>query len=220
MLFMFLVLCMGIHAGNPVRSTNTLAVDATDLLVNENLAVSISMNNSDCITGLQFDITYPMVYKPYDNNHSLETRTKGMTVTSRAIDDFTLRYFCYFMSNGGINAGNDKIMTLYFKVTGTSGNVPESTYNISVKNIKMSASDLTNKYTGTDLSCTFKTWKSSSVKKGDANGDGKVNNNDVDATVSYIMTGNKKGFYFLNADMNTDKQINVADIVRIVKIKK
>ena len=217
---MFLVLCMGIHAENPVRSTNILTVDATDLLVNENLAVSFSMNNSDYITGLQFDITYPMVYKPYDNNHSLETRTIGMTVTSRAIDDFTLRYFCYFMSNGGINAGEGKVMTLYFKVTGTDGNVPEGTYNISVKNIKMSATNLTNKYTGTDLSCSFKTWKSSSIKKGDANGDGKVNNNDVDITVSYIMTGNKKGFYFLNADMNTDKQINAADIVRIVKIKK
>lgn len=217
---MFLVLCMNTHAENPVRSTNTLAVDATDLLVNENLAVSISMNNSDYITGLQFDITYPMVYKPYDNNYSLETRTKGMTVISRAIDDFTLRYFCYFMSNGGINAGNDKIMTLFLKVTGTDGNVPEGTYNISVKNIKMSATNLTNKYTGTDLSCSFKTWKSSSIKKGDANGDGKVNNNDVDITVSYIMTGNKNGFYFLNADMNTDKQINAADIVRIVKIKK
>lgn len=218
MSFMFLVLCMGIHAENQIRRTNTLAVDAVDLLVNENLVVSISMNNSDDITGLQFDISYPTVYKPYNNNYSLTTRTKGMTVTLRAIDDYTLRYFCYFMSNGGINAGDGKVLTLFFKIASTSGNVPEGTYNISVKNIKMSASDLTNKYTGTNLSCSFKTWKSSSVKKGDANGDGKVNNKDVDATVSYIMTGNKKGFYFLNADMNTDKQINAADIVRIVKI--
>ena len=58
--------------------------------------------------------------------------------------------------------------------------------------------------------------KSPSIIQGDANGDGKVDGNDIQVIVYYIESGNTDGFYFKNADMNGDYIINVADIVMIV----
>lgn len=56
--------------------------------------------------------------------------------------------------------------------------------------------------------------------QGDANGDGKVNYDDVEAVAEFITTGNSKGFFFTNADINGDKTIDAIDIVEIVNIIK
>lgn len=53
---------------------------------------------------------------------------------------------------------------------------------------------------------------------GDANGDGYVNMEDVNAVKDYIMKGKTEGLNFFNADANGDKVINAADIVKIVKL--
>ena len=57
------------------------------------------------------------------------------------------------------------------------------------------------------------------VKPGDANGDGNVNLNDVETVADFITTGNGKGFFFTNADMNNDETINAVDLVEIINIK-
>ena len=57
------------------------------------------------------------------------------------------------------------------------------------------------------------------VKRGDANGDGVVNLNDVNKVADFIMTGNGAGFFFTNADMNGDETINAIDLVEIINIK-
>ena len=54
------------------------------------------------------------------------------------------------------------------------------------------------------------------VKPGDANGDGNVNLNDVETVADFITTGNGKGFFFTNADMNNDETINAVDLVEII----
>jgi len=54
---------------------------------------------------------------------------------------------------------------------------------------------------------------------GDANGDGVIDNNDIDIISRYIMTGETDGFIFKNADTNGDGVVNVADIVAIIDMK-
>jgi hypothetical protein len=57
--------------------------------------------------------------------------------------------------------------------------------------------------------------------KGDANGDGEVDENDINAIVEYLMNGKTEVFNFNNADANVDQKVNVADIVEIInKMKK
>lgn len=207
LLLLFLSICAGVQAGN------TLTVEAKDMLVNENLSVSFSISNTVPINGLQFDITYPAVFKPYNNNHTLEVRAKDMTVTARSVGENTWRYFCYFLSESVIAAGKGKVMTLTLKPSGNM--VPEGRYTITVKDIKMGSANLKNVYTGSNLSCSFKVSK---LLKGDANNNGTVNTQDIDAIVRYIMSGDETGFFFQNADVNGDKKVNAADIVHTTKI--
>ena len=52
--------------------------------------------------------------------------------------------------------------------------------------------------------------------KGDANGDGDVDKDDIAAVVNYIMTGNRDGFFYNNADLNGDTIVNAADLVLLI----
>ena len=57
-------------------------------------------------------------------------------------------------------------------------------------------------------------------KKGDVNGDGDVDQKDIDAIVSYLYGDITDDFDEEAADVNGDKVVNVADIVESVKMKK
>ena len=63
-----------------------------------------------------------------------------------------------------------------------------------------------------------KTFKTSMF--GDVNGDNKVDHDDLNDLVSYIMGNNPEHFDKDAADLNNDNQINAADIVKMVKILK
>ena len=52
-------------------------------------------------------------------------------------------------------------------------------------------------------------------KLGDANGDGNVDNDDITTIADYIIGKNVDNCYELNADLNGDKEVNVADIVEL-----
>ena len=53
---------------------------------------------------------------------------------------------------------------------------------------------------------------------GDADGDGNVDQKDVDLVTEYIMNGNAEGLNLINATGSDRKVLNVADIVRIINI--
>ena len=55
---------------------------------------------------------------------------------------------------------------------------------------------------------------------GDANGDGVVDEKDVNAINDYILKGKTEGFNFNNADVNGDQKVNAADIVCIINVIK
>lgn len=56
------------------------------------------------------------------------------------------------------------------------------------------------------------------VAIGDANGDGEIDDDDVNAISDYITTGNSDYLNLKNADINGDKVVNVADIVTLLNI--
>lgn len=58
----------------------------------------------------------------------------------------------------------------------------------------------------------------SKLQKGDANGDGKVNVNDITAIAEIILTGGQSTYNILNADVNGDGKINVNDITATATI--
>ena len=56
------------------------------------------------------------------------------------------------------------------------------------------------------------------ISPGDADGDGDVDQKDVDLVTEYIMNGNAEGLNLINATGSDRKVLNVADIVRIINI--
>lgn len=127
--------------------------------------------------------------------------------------DHTWRYFCYFLSGTGISAGSGAVTTL--RLTPITTPVAVGTYQVSVTNIKMGVSNLSDKYAGNDLQTTF------SVKaglRGDANGDGEVNVTDIMAVANSILGIQMQIFDETAADVNRDGDVNVTDIMGIANI--
>ena len=133
---------------------NYLTVRANDIFPHENLTVDLGLNTYDPIMGIQFDLVYPgQYYEAFDNNYTIESRAEGMTVDTRQIDNNTLRVFCYFLSGNGIAAGNSKVMSMMLKPK--FDDVPQGSYNLTIKDIIFSAANLTDKYAGTDSNNSF-----------------------------------------------------------------
>ena len=195
---------------------NYLTVSTPDVPSNEYPAIGIYTSNYDAITGLQFDLTYPAAYEPYDNNYTVTSRAADMTVTSRLIGDHKLRCFCYFLSEGTIAAGDGKVFDLLLRPSGDI--VPGTSYQVSVENIKMSTADMADKYAGKNTDCTFTTLEPVVFTKGDANGDGEVTMTDVVVTMAYILDDTFGKFIFEAADVNDDGIVTITDAVAIMDI--
>ena len=59
------------------------------------------------------------------------------------------------------------------------------------------------------------------INSGDANGNDVIDPNDIELVRDFIMTGEEpNGFRWQNANANGDNEINAADIVTIVNIRK
>ena len=133
---------------------NYMGVDISDISQSENLAIDIALSNYDAVKGLQFDIVYPgQYYNAFDNNYTLESRAEGMSVTMRQIDSNTLRCFCYFLTGGGIAAGEGKIMSL--SLNPVNDGVPLGSYTVYVRNIRFGTDEMQDKYAGTDTQSSF-----------------------------------------------------------------
>lgn len=194
---------------------NYMSLGVADVESDDNLALDISLNTYDAIDGLQFDVVYPgTYYMSFDNNITMGARAEGMSVSIRQIDTNTLRVFGYFVSGGSIAAGDGKILTLLLKPV--NDDVPVGDYNVSIKNIKLGTSGLSNKYAGTDITSSFHVAEASYVL-GDANNDGSVTIGDIVSVVN-IIAGNTGNYNLKAADANKDGNVSVGDIVTIVNI--
>lgn len=192
---------------------NYMSVSTPDVTQTEKLNINIATNTYDDITGLQFDVVYPTAYyTPFDNNVTLAARAAGMTVTSRQIDEQTIRYFCYFLTGGSIAPGDGKLMTIQLQPT--VDEVPTDSYTVSVQNIKMGTSNMDDKYAGSDLTSTFAVLEH---LIGDVNLDGLIDSGDVMAIYN-AMAGNADAAMMQRADVNNDGNVDSGDVMAIYNI--
>lgn len=131
---------------------NYVAFTTEDINYGENLSVDMTINTYDEVEGFQFDVTYPAQFQLADEAVVLGEAAQGMSVTHRAIDATTERFFCYFLSGTGIPAGENELMSIIFnpKETAVGG-----TYQVKISNIKLGTSDLNDKYAGKEINSSF-----------------------------------------------------------------
>ncbi len=192
---------------------NYMSMSSQTVFAEENLVVKVATNNYDALTGLQFDVEYPGQYfENYDGNVALTNRATGMSVTSRQIDDNTLRFFCYFLGGGSIAAGSGDVMSIQLQ---RKAEVPVSNYQVRIRNIKQGTSDLDNKYAGgTTLNTNFAV---NANLLGDPNSDGNVDTQDAILTIRKYLGYNPGGFQTAPADYNRDGQIDTQDAILIIQ---
>ena len=192
---------------------NYMAVSTPDVATTGNLTIEISLNNYDAITGIQFDVQYPTQYEVFDGNFSVSGRATGMTAATRQIDEQTLRCFCYSLAGAGVEAGSGKVMTLKLRPVGD--NALAGNYHVSVSNVKLGTSELTDKYAGGNLQTSFNVLE---VLMGDVNSDGDVTAQDASLVLQAVAAKIELSAIQRHAaDVNNDGDITAQDASLILQ---
>ena len=215
---------MQIYSNDPDLRINSVSVSGSRFAPNYltakvgnvysggNLQISVETDNYDAITGIQFDVEYPGQYfESSDDNISITSRATGMTLTSRQINDNTLRFFCFSLTGGNIPAGNGRVFTIKLKC---KEETPLGIYNLYLKNIKMGTSEMENKYAGADIQKTFSVIDG---QKGDVNSDGQVDTQDAILVIQRYLGESPSGFSETVSDMNNDGNIDTQDAILIIE---
>lgn len=194
---------------------NYLTVTADDTVIGRDVSVNVGMSNYDAINGLQFDVEYPSDYFEPTDELVTTSRAAGLSVSQRSISTNIVRYFFYSLSDAVIESGEGEILTFKLRAKGES---LVGAYTLKVSNIKLGTPNMQDKYSGSDISCTF------NVKEllyGDVNRDGSITIADVTALVNIILGKDSTQPYQYDhdaADVNKDKSITIADVTALVNL--
>ena len=191
---------------------NTLVFSAADIYPTQDLSVNVSMSNYDAINGLQFDVEYPSAYFEPTDELVTTQRAAGLSVSQRIVGTNVVRYFFYSLSDAEIASGEGEIFTFKLRTTSTP---PVGNYTLKITNVKLGTSGMENKYSGSDLSCSFKV---KNYLLGDVNDDGVVSIADVTAVINKINDDVSGTFVEIAADVNKDGLISIADVTGIINI--
>ena len=192
---------------NPA-SKNKLTIADTEVCKGKQIILPVSMNNTESITALQFEVSLP----------------EGVTIskcqlTERKGEDHTVSY--KKLSNGNYQVTAISLSKANFD--GTAGallnltldvdeGVTADDYTISLTNIELTTAN-TQAVNPADVSATLTV---SSVKIADADGNGKVSITDAVAIVSYILGDDMAGFVAAAADVDGNGKITITDAVAVV----
>ena len=195
---------------------NRLYSNGTNLHIGSTAKLTINMANEDSFTGYQFELELPdgITFAKDENGKYIVTKGNRYTDDSQQIKvehlgDNTFRFVCISMQNATISGTDGELLTI---TIAAGEDLAEKDYTATIKNIVLSMPDETKLKPN---SATFKT----SVKrliKGDADGDGELDINDIVAMVNCIMGNPSARFTALAADMNDDGEIDIFDVIKAI----
>ena len=195
---------------------NRLYSNGTSLHIGSTAKLTINMANEDSFTGYQFELELPdgITFAKDENGKYIVTKGNRYTDDSQQIKvehlgDNTFRFVCISMQNATISGTDGELLTI---TIAAGEDLAEKDYTATIKNIVLSMPDETKLKPN---SATFKI----SVKrliKGDADGDGELDINDIVAMVNCIMGNPSARFTALAADMNDDGEIDIFDVIKAI----
>lgn len=179
--------------------------------------VTVSIHSGETkIIGYQFDMTLPegISRTSYDDGY-------GGKIDRDRCPDFTGRissspengvytFLAYSQSNQPMEGGNGRVLSFMLHA---DENIGLGSYKANISNIKLVKEDNT-KILLSDF--TFNIVIEESILKGDVNGDGIVDVQDITEMAKYIVHQTSK-INTAAADMDEDDVIDVADITLVVK---
>ena len=202
---------------------NVIYVEPFAVTPGTQMTISFKMKNTAEIRGFQFDLYLPegvTVVKspkgriqgalsasrlPEDDEHDL-------TFSEQA--DGAIRFLCSSQYPETFTGNDGEIATLQVTV---AENMADGNYPVLMKNVKLTETDIRNYYVTEKVETTMSVLSTAEVKKGDVNGDTKVDAADVTALVNYILgrgtLANEAAAY-----VNDDEKIDIADVTALIGI--
>ena len=180
----------------------------------ETLTVSILLDNEVEYTAFQCDVYLPegLSVEQEDGDYIFDlTNRKGRDhmITSQLQAEGAIRVISYSPSIKAYSGNNGALVT--FNVAASSDF--EGPATILLKNtLFTTVAGIEVRFA--DESCTVTA--SSSIQRGDVDGDGTVNISDVTSLIDYLLSGNPDNINTLNADVDQDGNINISDVTALI----
>ena len=197
--------------------SNTISLTDTQVLRGRQVVLPVSMNNTEDITALQFDLTLPA-------GVSIAVNSKGKYIVAK-----TERCADHTLSTSKPGEENVYKVLLYSteveSITGNEGAVIHVTieaaedmeagdYEVKLSNINLTTT-AEKKITPADVTCVLTVRNSI---PGDANGDGEIDVTDIVGIANKILGRASDSFVAAAADVNGDGEVDVTDIVAVANI--
>ncbi len=191
---------------------NQLALSGAPVIgQSDHYAVTVSMQNSLPIAGMQFDLHWIAGMAPVQETISMSTRAADYLATMTKLTDNSYRVYLYSERNTPITPGDGPVITfIYNKV---EEQVSYDNTNILADQIILSTTDGRNCASSSTAELNI---GGLSGLMGDANNDGQVNVTDITCIVNYLLEIDSTGFVMSQADMNQDHRITITDVVEVI----
>jgi len=199
---------------------NVVFFENAEAFVGKSLTLSLKMNNTMEITGVQCDIYLPegMTFaKDEDGYYMAELSTERTTASKTNIfdavlqSDGALRILASSTKSAAFSGNSGEVATIVINV---SKDIADGDYPIVIKSIELSDKN-GNNYSVSRVKSTVTV---ASYQPGDVNSDGKVNVADITVIANNILNLPNTAFIEAAADLNGDGKVNVADITCLANL--
>lgn len=202
---------------------NVIYAASVKVAAGETATLSIRMKNEVSIGSFQFRLYLPdgtgLVKKGGKYVSTLNSERLGEddehSLSFIKQKDGSVMVLCGSPNDESFAEGDDEVISLPVNV---AEGVASGEYPITLQQISLTELDISKSYETDVVKSTMTVTASEGVKKGDANGDGKVNAYDIVEIVNYIMGTPSEKFKMKGADVNGDKTVNIADVIAIVNM--
>lgn len=178
--------------------------------------LSISMNNTAHVVGLQFDLQLPKGVTIATNSNgkfdaSFTDRASDHSLSIRKVGDYLYRFVSVSMNNSMFSKTEGTLLNVMLKI---DESVDIGNYEVIVRNTELTVADQSMIHSlNNPATLTVK-----NADPGDANGDLAVSVTDVGCAINYILEQVPSIFIFDAADMNDDKSVSVTDVSMIINL--
>lgn len=199
---------------------NVVFFEKAEAFTGKPLTLSLKMNNTKEITGVQCDIYLPegMTFaKDEDGYYMAELSTERTTASKTNIfdavlqSDGALRILASSTKSAAFSGNSGEVATIVINV---SEDMADGDYPIVIKSIELSDKN-GNNYSVSRVKSTVTV---ASYQPGDVNSDGKVNVADITVIANHILNLPNNTFVEAAADLNGDGKVNVADITCLANL--
>lgn len=201
-----------------VSAVDKVSISNFVISAGETIELSITLDNEVAYAAFQFDLYLPegLTVSDYSTDQARIPETTTLSMAKQA--DGSYRFFAAAMKAQNIIGTNGGIVTIKVVADKDLASGSQTGY---FRKVKLSKADGTGKkYAEMPFPITVLEPSTVELLLGDANGDGNVDNKDVEAIASHIMGAPNENFDEEAADANQDSKVNVADIVKVTSFIK